>query len=183
MKTKENILDQTGNEIAGRKPAIAVGGLDSALGFLLLAAWREASIDFTKHFAEFDITQPAYGVLLLIKMNPGIEIAPICEIMGISPNNMTKIIDRLVNRGLIKRSISPRDRRARTLSLTKKGDGLIISLEKRHSLYEAEFHSSIGDELATALRALLQILVKNRNLTQTGLEERGRLMDQGDLLE
>lgn len=132
-----------------------LGSLSSALGFLLLAGWRDANRIFTKHFAGTDITPGSLGVMILVQKNPGCSINQVCRTMGITPNNMVRLVDRLCDRSLVKKSISKEDRRARALHLTAQGEAFLKELISRHSSYEEEFHGQVGQERVEALRELL----------------------------
>lgn len=138
-----------------------LGTLENALGFLLLAGWRDASRHFAKHFEDAEITPASFGVLGLIGGNPGVTIASLCAVMGITPNNMNRIIGRLEERKLVLKFVAEDDRRVRSLCLTRKGQEYLEKLTARHGAYEAEFDKHVGAQRAEQLRALLRFFVAN----------------------
>jgi DNA-binding MarR family transcriptional regulator len=130
--------------------------LDGAFGFLLQAAWRDAQKTFNDFFAGLDITPSAYAVLLLIEGNPGCTPGDLSEIMAITPNNMSRLLDDLVRRDLIARGVAQADRRVRCLQITHSGERLLRDLVDRHEAFEAHFSERIGVEQIDALRQILR---------------------------
>jgi DNA-binding MarR family transcriptional regulator len=71
-----------------------------------------------------DLVQLEYAVLAFIDDVPGIHQHTLSEAMGIDRNNVSVIVDRLEQRGLVTRSPGAEDRRARQLFLTSRGKAL-----------------------------------------------------------
>jgi len=59
--------------------------------------------------------------LRLLHQNPGIIMGDIREHLGIPHSTLTSVVDRLEQRGLVRRTISPRDRRSFRLEMTEMG--------------------------------------------------------------
>ena len=55
----------------------------------------------------------------------------LADALGVTPPNVTGIVDRLVEQGLVDRTTNPEDRRILTLSVTKKGSTLLDNLRER----------------------------------------------------
>jgi DNA-binding MarR family transcriptional regulator len=133
-----------------------LGGLDTTFGFLLHAAWRDALRTFGDHFADTGITPLTYSILLLLDRNPGCAPGDLSEVMGVTSNNMTRLLDELIARKLVERSVRATDRRARTLRLTAEGETMIAELRARHARYEAAFNARIGAERIERLCEILR---------------------------
>ena len=54
----------------------------------------------------------------------------LAEALGVTPSNVTGIVDRLVEQGLVSRTQNPEDRREMTLQATDKGDALVSNLKE-----------------------------------------------------
>lgn len=132
-----------------------LGELDRTFGFLLHAAWRDAQKTFQEYFAGLDMTPSGYSVLLLIENNPGCAPGDLSEIMGITSNNMTRLIDDLVAKGMVERKVDQQDRRARLLYMTAEGQSFLHLLSDRHAAFEAHFNERIG---ASEIQGLCDIL-------------------------
>lgn len=135
---------------------IGLARLQSTLGFLLLGAWRFANFYFNQHFKDIDITPASYGVLLLIEANPRCSIGSVGRAMGIAPNSIARLVDGLVGRELVSKSVSGADARTRLLELTSQGRQFLEVLERHHAEYESEVISAVGKDRHDALCVLLR---------------------------
>jgi DNA-binding MarR family transcriptional regulator len=75
-----------------------------------------------------DLTPVQYGALAVLSENPGIDQAQLAGLIAYDRATIGGVVDRLQGKGLITRRISPRDRRARELSLTRAGATLLASV-------------------------------------------------------
>jgi len=71
--------------------------------------------------AGFDLTPVQYAALAAIKANPGLDQATLAGLIAYDRTTITGVIDRLVQKGLVERRASSRDRRARELEITDEG--------------------------------------------------------------
>ncbi|WP_424950910.1 MarR family winged helix-turn-helix transcriptional regulator [Deinococcus sp.] len=71
---------------------------------------------------EYDVTRPQYSVLRLLLEEGGQTANALSSHMGVTPGNLTGVIDRLESAGLVQRRRDPQDRRCVTLSLTEAGE-------------------------------------------------------------
>lgn len=79
---------------------------------------RQIQATMTAH----DVTRPQYSVLrLLLEEGPQTANALSTQ-MGVTPGNLTGVVDRLEAAGLVGRQRDPQDRRCIVLSLTEGGE-------------------------------------------------------------
>jgi DNA-binding MarR family transcriptional regulator len=71
--------------------------------------------------AGFDLTPVQYAALATIGANPGIDQVTLAGLIAYDRTTITGVVDRLVQKGLLVRRASPRDRRARELQMTDAG--------------------------------------------------------------
>src|SRR6201981_1787864 len=71
--------------------------------------------------AGFDLTPVQYAALSAIRMNPGIDQVTLAGLIAYDRTTITGVVDRLVQKGLLVREASSRDRRARELKITDEG--------------------------------------------------------------
>ncbi len=79
--------------------------------------------------AGFDLTSVQYAALDAIGSNPGVDQASVAEIIGYDRATIGGVIERLDNKGWVRRVVSTQDRRSRELSLTAKGSKIYASLQ------------------------------------------------------
>ena len=71
------------------------------------------------------------NILLFISKQGGITMVGLCKLMSIARPSMTRIIDTLEKRELVKRTKNPGDRRSYIIVLTQKGEIIINKLDQR----------------------------------------------------
>jgi DNA-binding MarR family transcriptional regulator len=71
--------------------------------------------------AGFDLTPVQYAALAAISADPGIDQVTLAGVIAYDRTTITGVVDRLVQKGLVVRQASPRDRRARALQITDQG--------------------------------------------------------------
>lgn len=71
--------------------------------------------------AGFDLTPVQYAALARIRTNPGTDQATLAGLIAYDRTTITGVVDRLVQKGLLTREVSGRDRRARVLHITEEG--------------------------------------------------------------
>ncbi len=79
----------------------------------------------TTQAAGFDFTSVQFAAIDAIAECPGIDQATLAATIFFDRATIGGVIDRLEAKGLVKRSVSPTDRRARLLSLTEEGQALL----------------------------------------------------------
>ncbi|TDN91665.1 MarR family transcriptional regulator [Microbacterium sp. BK668] len=79
---------------------------------------RARSTAFSAARRELGIGEGDANALLHIAAHPGIRPTQLREYLGITAAGVTALIDRLVDRGAVRRDIDPGDRRVNRISLT-----------------------------------------------------------------
>lgn len=75
-----------------------------------------------------NITHAQFVLLRHLWWNPGSTVSQVADSMGISRPAATQAVERLVQRGLVRRSTDTGDRRRLRLGLTPRGEELVRSL-------------------------------------------------------
>lgn len=108
-------------------------GLDGLVGYRLRRAQSAVHRDYNAMFEDLKLTQKQTGVMWLVLANPGVAQGTIGAALGMDRATMMVIVDRLEDRGLLKRMRSRKDARQRELFATPAGQRL---MKKVHSLTE-----------------------------------------------
>lgn len=109
--------------------------------------------DFQKN-----LTMGEQQVIMVLSENNNTPMAmkDMASELGISASTLTSIVDRLVERGLVKRDTDEKDRRKIQISLTKEGESLYKHIaEFRIKVLEPIFKSLTPQEIE-ALKSILQ---------------------------
>ena len=91
--------------------------------------------------------------------------------LKVTPSNVTGIVDRLVQQGLVSRQENPEDRRALLLRATEEGEAIVADLRERRASYLTELLSRLSaEELATIARGLA-LLANAVEVSEEGAED------------
>ncbi len=105
-----------------------------------------------------DISPLHFEIMRLLKENDILHIAEIGERLQVARAQMTHLIDKLVELGMVERQADSADRRVTNIVLTDKGSAFLE--EHGGNIWKAtqEFVSSLTDEELTDLSASLERL-------------------------
>jgi DNA-binding MarR family transcriptional regulator len=101
--------------------------LDESLGYLLAQVRGKLVAAIDAELAELGITWAQWGILLKIASGKGDTASDLCR-NGCDTGSMTRMLDRLEQKGLISRERSQEDRRVVLLRLTDAGKALYPQL-------------------------------------------------------
>lgn len=138
------------------KPRVDWGMLDELVGFHLRRAQSVVFENFMKITTNERITPGQFGVLTLIKSNPGLNQSGLAGALGIERSTMVAVINMLEDRGVVRRQESPTDRRSYVLSLTKEGEELLDRSQENVRQNEAMISSVMSEEEKDLLVDLLK---------------------------
>jgi DNA-binding MarR family transcriptional regulator len=134
---------------------LALGVLDSLVGFHVRMAQAVIYRDFAASLAPLDITQKQFAALELIACNPGVSQIDLAETLGADRATMMALVDRLEARGWVERSVSAVDRRRQELRLTPAGHADLDRAKAMAAAHEERLLRSIPAAEREALVAAL----------------------------
>lgn len=148
-----------GNAAGGRNNAdIDMGLLPQLIGYNLRCAQVALFQHFSRSFDGTEISPPQLGTMILIEANPGISQSAVAGALRFDRSTLVQIIDRLEDRSLVVREVSPNDRRSHALQLTVNGAKMLTDLKQRALAHEADIaHSLSADDRESLVRLLSQI--------------------------
>jgi len=91
---------------------------------------RQHSLDA---WMELNLTIPQLKSLFFIANHPSTNSSKLAAALGVTPSNVTGIVDRLVEQGVVSRREKPEDRRALILKVTEKGEAILSGLRERRT--------------------------------------------------
>jgi MarR family transcriptional regulator, temperature-dependent positive regulator of motility len=95
-------------------------------GFLIRRLHQRSVAMFSEHLdrAGIRLTPVQFAALEAIHATPGLDQATLAADIACDRATIGGVVDRLEARGLVRRQVNPRDRRARQLFLSGSGDAL-----------------------------------------------------------
>jgi len=115
-------------------------------------------------------TRAQWIVLFRLRQQEGLSQVDLADVLELQPISLVRLLDRLVEHGLLERRPDPRDRRANKLFLTKAGRRLVNDLD---SLRDTIATDVLRDVPADAIRASLDTLVEIKERIKTSGENSG----------
>ncbi|SPJ30175.1 MarR family winged helix-turn-helix transcriptional regulator [Falsiruegeria mediterranea] len=106
--------------------------------------------------ADIKLTPVQFATLTTIRLNPGLDQASLAGLIAYDRATLGKVIDRLAARGLVCRTISVHDRRARCLQLTNAGNELLDAARPLVEAVQPEMLSGLSPTEQEQLIALLK---------------------------
>lgn len=103
------------------------------IGQFRRAIVREFVFNILHTFIEFDYSLPQLATLLLLEEEGDLSIKQVTEILGRSVSATSRLLDQLVERGMVSRREDEHDRRSKRIAITEKGKMLIATLEQRRA--------------------------------------------------
>jgi DNA-binding MarR family transcriptional regulator len=122
--------------------------------------------------AGFDLTPVQYAALAAIKLNPGIDQVTLAGLIAYDRTTITGVVDRLVQKGLMERHASPRDRRARELQITEAGKRTMRAMTPAVEAAQRSMLRGLTDKEAdTLMRLLRKAIAAGNELSRAPLRQ------------
>ena len=106
--------------------------------------------------AGFDLTPVQYVALAAVAANPSLDQVTLAGLIAYDRTTITGVVDRLVQKGLMARNESSRDRRARELTITDAGQRTLRSITPAVEAAQRIMLRGLSDQEAKELVRLLQ---------------------------
>lgn len=98
-----------------------------------------------------ELSSPQFRSLMVIHRHCGVSLSQLAEIRGSTLSSTSKLIDGLVERGLVTRETDRQDRRRLMLALTLTGEAMMQAVNSAATGYLADILSSLSEEDCTTL--------------------------------
>jgi DNA-binding MarR family transcriptional regulator len=116
--------------------------------------------DMSRYVRASGLSMPQFGVLMRLYHHGPCGVSEIGDHMDITSPAASQLVDKLVQHGLVERKEDPRDRRARTLTLTDRGRALVdTGAAERHRWLE-ETLAGLGQVEREIVTSAFRILSK-----------------------
>ena len=134
--------------------------IDSYLLYLLARASHQISSEFHDQLRRRGVSIPVWRVLGSLLGSEGETVTGLAETCLLQQPTMTKLLDRMVRDGLVKRVPDLRDRRVVRVVLTPRGEALAEELAVAARQHEAEVIARHPDTEGPAIKSLLRAILE-----------------------
>ncbi len=132
-----------------------IGALDSILGFHIRLAHGAVYRHFNEAFAELELTQKQVSVLWLVSDRPGIAQIDVGGRLQMDRATTMTIVNRLQERGYLRRERSASDGRKQALYLTSSGETALDDAKRCIESHETWLKSRFTPEEVEKLVEML----------------------------
>jgi len=91
-------------------------------------------------------TRAQWIVLFRLREQEGLSQVDLADVLELQPISLVRLLDRLVEHGLLERRPDPRDRRANRLFLTKSGRRLVDDLDSLRDAIAGDVLRDVSDK-------------------------------------
>jgi len=133
--------------------------IDDYLLYLLARASHVVSAEFYGVLRRAGVTVPVWRVLATLSGSPGETVSGLADACLLQQPTMTKLLDRMVRDGLVKRLPDARDRRVVRIQMTPRGEALVNDLLAGAKKHEAEVLARHPELDGMAIKDLLRGMI------------------------
>jgi MarR family transcriptional regulator, lower aerobic nicotinate degradation pathway regulator len=132
-------------------------------GHLVRRTQQIAVAIFMEECARFDITPVQYAAMVAIGENPDVDATRLSALIAFDRSTLGNVLERLEAKGLVERAAGARDKRVKTLRLTRSGAKLVREAEPCVLRTQERLLAPLKPEDRRRLVALLAQLVELNN--------------------
>jgi len=111
-------------------------------------------------------TRAQWIVLFRLRQQEGLSQVDLAEVLELQPISLVRLLDRLVEHGLLERRHDPKDRRANRLFLTERGRQLVDDLDSLREAIATDVLAKVSEEaIKTSLATLCELKDRIKELS------------------
>lgn len=136
--------------------------INNSVGYIISNTGRKLSQCLQQQFQHSDVTPEQWSLLITLDEKDGISHKELAHRAEKDPANITRLVDQLEKKALVRRAAHPNDRRSLLLYLTELGRSKAHTLAPIEAAYVEQIVSGIS---ADEIRAFKQFMKKiNQNI-------------------
>lgn len=132
--------------------------LPNYVGYQVRRTQAKIFAEFEATLRDFDFTPGSFGVLTLIRANPGITQVTLAAAFGVDKSTMSPVIFRLEKRKLIRREVLPSDRRCHALFFEDEAEPMFVRAREKIRAFEEGVAARLSKAEQRELNRLLSKL-------------------------
>ena len=132
--------------------------LRAMLQIITTGHWLTDSV--TRELREFDATEPQFNVLRVLnaRAETPCSVQEIQKGMVQKSSNVTRIVDKLLNKGFVQRQLNESNRRKVDITITSDGQQFLSQLEEKVFAFHAPLQKNLTPEECETLTHLIKKL-------------------------
>lgn len=154
--------ESSANPSSPRVRGLDQSGLTHLVGYATTRAAVALKKSFSKHLGPLDLKAVEFSILVLVDTNGEVNQKQLGQALDVSAPNLAVTLDRMVERGWVRRERSEADRRAQLVRLTAAGQALIRRAREIGKTMEADALKVLSAAEQALLIELLQRVAQGR---------------------
>lgn len=134
--------------------------LEHHVGFWLRFVSNHVSGAFQRRLEAYGVTVAEWVTLRSIRSLGSCSLAELAERMGSDPSTVSRLVERVLKKGLAARTPVSGDRRRVRIELTRKGGSLVPRLAREADANDELYFGHLSRKERASLSALMQGLVR-----------------------
>lgn len=130
---------------------------------LLFFGYRDFTGDADRILSEVSLGRAHHRAVYFVGANPGITVGQLLDILRITKQSLSRVLNQLMDDGYIRQDGDIADRRRRCLFLTEKGMQLEAQLTEIQSKRIARAYREAGADAVAGFRTVLHGLINNED--------------------
>jgi DNA-binding MarR family transcriptional regulator len=111
-----------------------------------------------RQWEQHKVTLPQLRVLYQVRRTPGITTCEMSRLLGVTVSTTSGLVIKLVDRGLLARTVLPDDRRQVPLCLTPEGEALVGEMAETGRSFLDRVAAHLGDDVESVTAALERLV-------------------------
>ncbi|MCO4865795.1 MarR family transcriptional regulator [Cupriavidus sp. WGlv3] len=132
------------------------------LGYLVTEVRNHLLAGIERELSPLQITAAQFVVLNSIVSGKGRTLSEFCKLLGYDSGAMTRLLDRIEAKGIIRRVENPADRRSCLVELTEHGKAVFPQARQGTQSAFRRMLSGFSEDDAETLRGLLHRILANK---------------------
>lgn len=124
----------------------------------LAGAYQAFEMYSSEHIRTLDLTPPQFDIIATLGNTSGMSPKELGEKTLITKGTLTGVVDRLTDKGLVRRIASSSDGRSQIVQLTPQGEELFARIFPAHLAYMERAFAALSPEELTGMTASLHDL-------------------------
>jgi DNA-binding MarR family transcriptional regulator len=150
---------------------VAAGGEESVQRVITAVYSLTRKLDqwYTRQLADLDISHGEWSVLAHLATSDGTPVTPsrLADVANVAASSMTHRLDRMSERGLVRRSPDPANRTRVLVELTDQGWAVFEAAVREANVVESDTLAGLTKEERNQLAGLLEVVIANLDDLET----------------
>jgi MarR family transcriptional regulator, organic hydroperoxide resistance regulator len=135
-----------------------------------------------EHWRKLDVPLAQLKSLIFIHIRGSVNVRDLALDLGVTPGNVTGIVDRLVGQGLVKRRQSSEDRRIVLLEVTDKGRKTLTEIrEASHGHMKHTLEGMSLEDISALIRGVTSFIAAAKHDQEESLAKRSKNSRHADI--